>query len=85
MKTCCNGNCNQGRTCPERKAVRWPMLCTRCGSTSHYAEDCKRMPILQRIVKHDAFTAAMMFLCLFAAMFAVELVVLVLDFIVELF
>mgnify|MGYP001582730305 CR=1 FL=1 len=21
--------------------IRWPMLCTRCGSLKHYAEDCK--------------------------------------------
>lgn len=23
---------------------RFPVFCTRCGSWSHYAEDCKRMP-----------------------------------------
>lgn len=26
------------------KNIRFPMLCTRCGSVSHFAEDCKRMP-----------------------------------------
>lgn len=46
MKQCCGGNCNQGRACPAFKAVRWPVLCTRCGSTTHYAEDCTRMPAL---------------------------------------
>jgi hypothetical protein len=47
MKTskCNAGDCThqQGRNCPTR-AVRWPVLCTRCGSTSHFAEDCTRMP-----------------------------------------
>lgn len=38
---CCNGNCNQGRDCPARKSIRWPLFCTRCGSLSHYAEECK--------------------------------------------
>lgn len=28
------------------RAVRWPLLCTRCGSLSHYAEDCTRIPAL---------------------------------------
>jgi hypothetical protein len=27
-----------------RKWIRWPVLCTRCGSLSHFAEDCTRMP-----------------------------------------
>lgn len=26
------------------RAVRWPLLCIRCGSISHYVEDCTRMP-----------------------------------------
>ena len=21
--------------------IRWPLFCTRCGSRTHYAEDCK--------------------------------------------
>lgn len=46
MKKCCGGNCNQGRACPAFKAVRWPLFCTRCGSTTHYAEDCTRIPAL---------------------------------------
>lgn len=44
MKRCCTGNCQQGRTCPARRLIRWPMLCTRCGSVDHFVEDCKRMP-----------------------------------------
>jgi hypothetical protein len=44
MKSCF-GNNRQGRcACNTCMAVRWPLFCTRCGSTSHYAEDCKRMP-----------------------------------------
>jgi len=41
--TCCNGACRQGRDCP-RRLIRWPLFCTRCGSVTHYAEDCTRMP-----------------------------------------
>ena len=40
---CCTGDCQQGRACPAQ-STRWPLLCTRCGSLSHYAEDCTRMP-----------------------------------------
>lgn len=25
------------------RAIRWPLMCTRCGSLTHYVEDC-RMP-----------------------------------------
>ena len=24
-----------------KTSIRWPLFCTRCGSRSHYAEDCK--------------------------------------------
>ena len=44
MKRCCSGDCQQGRACPAAKRIRWPVLCTRCGSLSHFAEDCTRMP-----------------------------------------
>jgi hypothetical protein len=44
VKRCCTGDCQQGRTCPARRSIRWPVLCTRCGSLSHFAEDCTRMP-----------------------------------------
>lgn len=27
-----------------RRWIRWPVLCTRCGSLTHFAEDCTRMP-----------------------------------------
>lgn len=27
-----------------KRAIRWPVLCTRCGSVTHFAEDCTRMP-----------------------------------------
>ncbi len=43
---CCNGACKQGRDCPARRVIRWPLLCTRCGSRDHYAEDCTLIPKL---------------------------------------
>ncbi len=35
------------------RAVRWPLLCTRCGSLSHYVEDCTRMPPCMGMTPHE--------------------------------
>lgn len=55
MKRCCSGDCQQGRTCPAAKKawIRWPVLCTRCGSLSHFAEDCTRMPAGLGMSQHE--------------------------------
>lgn len=40
MKSCL-GNNRQGRCeCIACSAIRWPLLCTKCGSTAHLAKDC---------------------------------------------
>ncbi len=49
---CCNGDCQQGRTCPAQ-STRWPVFCTRRGSTDHYAEDCTRMPALMGLSQQE--------------------------------
>lgn len=64
MKRCCNGDCQQGRTCPAAKNytwpswIRWPVLCMRCGSLSHFAEDCTRMPAGLGRSQHERDMAA---------------------------
>lgn len=65
MKQCCNGDCNQGRACPvstqakRPRWIRWPVLCTRCGSLSHFAEDCTRMPAGLGMSQHERDLVAM--------------------------
>lgn len=36
-----------------KRLIRWPVLCTRCGSLSHFAEDCTRMPAGLGMSQHE--------------------------------
>ncbi|MES2320158.1 MAG: hypothetical protein V4631_21995 [Pseudomonadota bacterium] len=36
-----------------RKRIRWPVLCTRCGSVTHFVEDCTRMPAGLGMSQHE--------------------------------
>lgn len=29
-----------------KRLIRWPVLCTRCGSRTHFVEDCTRIPTM---------------------------------------
>lgn len=42
-----------------RKWIRWPVFCTRCGSLSHFAEDCTRMPPGLGMSQHERDMLAM--------------------------
>lgn len=36
-----------------KRAIRWPVLCTRCGSLTHFVEDCTRMPATMGMSQHE--------------------------------
>lgn len=36
-----------------KRVIRWPLFCTRCGSLTHFAEDCTRIPAGLGMSQHE--------------------------------